>query len=172
MKMEILGKNIWDYANVVKIPLLVRIALALAMTCWAIATVFIGSTNTTEIVSIILWMLTIGIGIILAVYVGYNMARKKGNLINCALSGLMFGLIAGAIAWTLDIFSSIISIIYIGVEWPVISGYLFWTTTTLVWSIATSIGDVVLALIGGLIGGALEKTSEKQDTSQTSGKTK
>jgi len=154
--MEILGKNIGDYANAIKIPLLIRTALALLMTCWVIITVFIGSSNTTEIVSILLWLLTIGIGIILAAYVGYSMAKKKSSLISCALAGLMFGLAAGAIAWILDIFSSIVSVIYFGVESSVISGYIFWTATSLLLSIGMSIGDVILALIGGLFGGALK----------------
>ncbi|MBM3309153.1 MAG: hypothetical protein FJY77_02775 [Candidatus Altiarchaeales archaeon] len=150
--MKILGKNAVDYIDAIKIPLLIRIALALVMACWVTLTVFIGGTNTTEIVSILLWILTIGVGIILAAYSGFNMARKKGTLANCALTGLLFGLVSGAVAWTLDMFPNILGMI----QTSDVSGYMFWMMLNMVLSIAASLGDAILALIGGVIGGALK----------------
>ncbi|MDD5111084.1 MAG: hypothetical protein PHG85_00905 [Candidatus Altiarchaeota archaeon] len=115
--MNLAGKDLKEYIDVLKIPIAVSIALYIVGAVISIVNGVMGvalgplGACVGVFTGLGFFVISIVLGIALAVYVGQQMAKKKAaNLMQCAAAGAVFGLIVGIIGGLANVFGAVVNI--------------------------------------------------------------
>jgi hypothetical protein len=160
--MESMGKNIMEFVNPVKFPVLAVAALSLCGGAWRVMSVLAGFVSVSLSNLMVNLVLVVGLGILLvqvclAAYIGYGLGKKAGTLMQCVISGLVFGLLAGIIGWVISLGAGILQAIINGATGDLIAavtGIIVGGAFSLAVMIGKTIASAVMAVLGGLVAGA------------------
>jgi hypothetical protein len=160
--MNLAGKDLKEYIDVIKIPVAAEVALSIIGVVLSVINAVMGvalgplGACVGLFTGLGFFIVSIVIGIALAVYSGQQMAKKKAaNIMQCAAAGAIFGLLVGIVGGLANVFGSVVNIVTsigtFGINIAIALLALF------IGPVLSVIIGAVCAAIGGHIAGAKGK---------------